>query len=142
MSADNGTARDAVSPREHTMGTDEKRSSAQSTLDFDQMRERLGDDEELISDVIRLFLEDYPLRLAAIKSALEARDPERLRAAAHTLKGSASNLSAPGVVAAARALEAIGSSGDLGAAEAGFARLVSEAERLEVALREIQATRS
>ena len=106
------------------------------------MRERLGEDEELVSDVIRLFLEDYGVRLDAIASAIEARDSERLRAAAHTLKGGASNLSAPGVVEAARVLEAMGGSGDLTLAAERFDELVSETEHLASALREIQAGRS
>ena len=111
-------------------------------LDFEDMRERLGDDEELVSDVIRMFLEDYGFRVDAIASAIEARDPERLRAAAHMLKGGASNLSARGVVDAARVLEAIGVSGDLTLASDRFAILVSETEHLASALREIQAGRS
>ena len=122
-----------------TIGDPEARQDA---LDLDDMRERLGDDEELVSDVIRLFLEDYRLRLDAIASAIEARDPERLRAAAHLLKGGALNLSAPGVVEATRVLEAIGGSGDLTLAGARFAVLVSETEHLASALREIQAGRS
>ena len=111
-------------------------------LNFEDMRERLGDDEELVSDVIRLFLDDYRLRLDAIGSAIEARDSGRLLAAAHTLKGGASNLSAAGVVDAARALEAIGRSGDLTLADARFVALVSEMEHLAAALREIQAGKS
>ena len=122
-----------------TIGDPARRRHA---LDFDDMKERLGDDEELVSDVIRLFLEDYRLRLDAIASAIEARDPEHLRAAAHMLKGGASNMSAPGVVEAARVLEAIGGSGDLTLAAERFATLVSETEHLASALREIQAGRS
>ena len=109
-------------------------------LDVGAMRQRMGDDEELIADGIRIFLEDCPPRLAAIASAIEARDPARIRAAA-PLKGGASNLAAPGVVQAALALEAIGGSGDLALADARFATLVAETERLAAALRELPARR-
>jgi CheY-like chemotaxis protein/HPt (histidine-containing phosphotransfer) domain-containing protein len=105
-------------------------------FDVEEMSQRLGDDEELIADVIRLFLEDCPVRLGSIRSAVEARDVERLRAAAHALKGSASNLSARGVVAAARALEAVDGTTDAQSMDACFAALVSEAERLAAVLRD------
>jgi two-component system sensor histidine kinase/response regulator len=107
-------------------------------LDVGQMRDRLGDDDELIADIIRLFLEDYPIRLAAIEQAIELRDPDRIRSGAHALKGSASNLSASGVVAAARALEMLGDPADLGAIDANFVTLVAEVERLAAALRDFQ----
>ena len=110
-----------------------------SALDFGEMRQRLGDDEELIADIIRLFLADYPLRLDAITSAIEASDPDRIRREAHTLKGGASNLSALGVVEAARALEMLGSPADRVTVDAHFARLVAEVEHLATALRELQA---
>ena len=103
------------------------------------MRQRLGDDEELIADIIRLFLADYPLRLEAIESAIKARDPDRMRREAHTLRGGASNLSAFGVVEAARALEMLGSSADRLTVEGHVARLVAEVDHLATALRELQA---
>ena len=112
--------------------------AARPALDLARMRERLGDDEALVADVIRLFLDDYPMRLDAIAAAIQARDPVRLRRAAHALKGSASALSAQGVAEAARALEAIGEAGDLALADHRFAALVAEAERLAAALREFQ----
>ena len=116
-----------------------KNALTASALDVGEMRQRLGDDEELIADIIRLFLADYPLRLEAIESAIEARDPDRIRREAHTLKGGASNLSAFGVVEAARALEMLDSSADSVAVDAHVARLVAEVEHLATALRELQA---
>lgn len=112
--------------------------AARPALDLARMRERLGDDEALVADVIRLFLDDYPMRLDAIAAAIQARDPMGLRRAAHALKGSASALSAQGVAEAARALEAIGEADDLALADQRFAALVAEAERLAAVLREFQ----
>ena len=111
---------------------------AAPVLDVCQMRDRLGDDDELIADIIRLFLEDCPIRLAAIEQAIEDRDPDRIRSSAHTLKGSAGNLSAAGVVAAALALEALGSPADFSVIDTNFVTLVAEVERLTTALREFQ----
>ena len=59
-------------------------------------------------DVVRLFLEDCPVRLAAIRAAITAGDMEALRTAAHALRGAAGTLSASGLVEAASVLERIG----------------------------------
>ena len=107
-------------------------------LDVGRMREQLGDDDELVADVIRLYLDDYPVRIDAIWAAIEARDAPRLRSEAHTLKGSASALSALRVADAARALEALGESGDLDPARERFAALVAEADQLASVLRSVQ----
>ena len=57
------------------------------TFDEDALRHRLSGDDELMTDVIRVFLEDLPVRLAAIKDAVTSRNADALRAAAHALKG-------------------------------------------------------
>jgi CheY-like chemotaxis protein len=59
--------------RERCLGTGH--APAASVLDVGQMRDRLGDDDELIADIIPLFLEDYPICLAAFERVLEERDP-------------------------------------------------------------------
>jgi len=107
-------------------------------LDVGEMRERLGDDDELVADVIRLYLDDYPTRIAAMRAAIDARDTVRLRAEAHALKGGASALSAQRVAEAARALEAVGAAGDLALAGQHFAVLVAESEQLAVVLRGLE----
>ena len=72
--------------------------AAAATFDEEALRHRLSGDDELMTDVIRLFLEDLPVRVAAIQEAVTRRDAEALRAAAHALKGAAGNLSADGAV--------------------------------------------
>jgi len=73
--------------------------------------------------------------LAAIKEAVDARSPERIRAEAHALKGAAGNLSASDLVEAARTLEEIGAEGRVEAAEAAWERLSAEARRAMDVLR-------
>ena len=107
-------------------------------LDIEGMRERLGDDDELVAEIIRLYLDDAPLRLESMASAIRARDSARLGAEAHTLKGSASALSAQRVVDAASALEGIGAAGDLALAAPRFATLVQESEQLAGVLRGLE----
>jgi HPt (histidine-containing phosphotransfer) domain-containing protein len=51
-------------------------------------------DPELLLDLIRLFLEDGPSKVAAISEGLQATDFDKMERAAHALKGSAGNLGA------------------------------------------------
>ncbi len=99
-----------------------------------RLRHRLSGDEELMTDVIRVFLEDLPVRLAAIKDAVTGRNAEALRAAAHALKGAAGNLSAGGLFDAARVLERIGAESRMDAADAAWRQLSVEANALLDAL--------
>ena len=51
-------------------------------------------DPELLLDLIEMFLEDAPARIASIESALQSTDFGGIERAAHSLKGSAGNLGA------------------------------------------------
>jgi two-component system, sensor histidine kinase and response regulator len=107
-----------------------------------QFMNRLGGDEQLFMDVVQLFLQDCPRRLADIKDAVDRRDAERIRLAAHALKGASANLSASGLFDAAAVLERIGSEGRLDAAEAGWRCVSAEAARVLNVLRECEMSGS
>jgi HPt (histidine-containing phosphotransfer) domain-containing protein len=92
--------------------------------------DRLGGDTELLREVIKLFLEDCPLRVRAIKAAVDQRDGNLLRTAAHSLKGAAANLAAPALFDAARTLEQLGTEGQLDPAAAAWQVLSTEATAL------------
>ncbi len=51
-------------------------------------------DPELLLDLIQMFLDDAPDRIASIGTALQSKDFEGIERAAHSLKGSAGNLGA------------------------------------------------
>lgn len=110
-----------------------------SVFDPAALLERLDGDEELMSDVIGLFLDDCPARLRTIKGAIEARDSESIRIEAHGLKGAAGNLSAIGLFNAAESLERVGADVRLDAADAACRVLSLEASRVLDALRRRQA---
>ena len=96
---------------------------------------RLGGDAELLTDVIRVFLEDCPARVAAIKDAVNRKHAVDLRAEAHGLKGSAANLSAIGLFDAAQVLERIGAESRMAGAEGAWRQLSVEAAHVIDALR-------
>ena len=92
-------------------------------FDLAALDQQTGGDRDLRVQVVRMFLEDCPSRVEAIRAAVAGRDAARLRAAAHALKGAAAYLSAAFVVDAASQLESIGREGRLAEAEAALGRL-------------------
>jgi HPt (histidine-containing phosphotransfer) domain-containing protein len=60
-------------------------------LDGDRLMKSLAD-PDLVRTVIDLFLADAPVRVAQMAQALAERDPARLGAAAHAMKGAALSL--------------------------------------------------
>jgi HPt (histidine-containing phosphotransfer) domain-containing protein len=104
-------------------------------VDGGELMERLGD-RALFEEVIAIFLDDCPRRLAAIKTAVERSDAALIEETAHILKGAAGNLSATRLFDAARTLERIGANGQLGAAEAAWRQLTIEAAQVMSRLRQ------
>ena len=96
---------------------------------------RVGGDRELLCEISRLFVEDAPRHLDAIERAIDRREAESLRRAAHGLKGAAANFDASAVVAAARELEEIGSTARFDRAADALRTLHEETDRLLVLLR-------
>jgi HPt (histidine-containing phosphotransfer) domain-containing protein len=63
------------------------------------------DDDAFLKDIIGIFLEDTPERIAELKQCLTAYDQPKFTRAAHSIKGSASNLGATHIRAVAEKLE-------------------------------------
>jgi len=63
------------------------------------------DDDAFLKDIIGIFLEDTPQRIAELRQCLISYDQPRFTRAAHSIKGSASNLGAGQLRAAAEQLE-------------------------------------
>jgi two-component system sensor histidine kinase/response regulator len=106
-----------------------------SAFDRDDVVRRLDGDEQLFHEVVGLFLADSPMLIETIRAAIERGDVREVRAAAHRLKGAASNLAATPLADAARDLETIGESGGLNGARTAWTTLKDEAEKLDHALR-------
>jgi HPt (histidine-containing phosphotransfer) domain-containing protein len=102
---------------------------------------RLAGDEDVVQDVERLFLEDAPTRLAAIESAVKARDAGQIRFEAHGLKGAAGSLMATRLADAAKALEILGAESSLESVDGVFQTLTIEASRVLDVLRRSAADR-
>jgi HPt (histidine-containing phosphotransfer) domain-containing protein len=103
---------------------------------FDEaaLLERVEGDTELLREVVELFRADTPSRMEEVRAAVAAGDAGRLKRAAHTLKGAASNFGAAAVVAVALELEVMGRTGDLGRAAAARDRLEAAMQALDAVL--------
>lgn len=75
-----------------------------------RLRELGGDD--LLGEVLRLFRPVAHERIRALHEAVAGADPERLRRAAHTLHGTASNIGALRLMSKAHELEEVAFSGE------------------------------
>ena len=64
-----------------------------------------GDDDEFLREIAGIFMEDTPQRLAELEKSFQARDAATFTRAAHSIKGSSSNLGAVALRAAAEKLE-------------------------------------
>src|SRR5215510_16232609 len=87
-------------------------------------------DETLVRDLAKLLVETVPVQVDAVRSAVDAGDSLALRAAAHKLRGSIVSFGVPATVDAARRLEAMGVSGDLGGADELVPQLAADVQSL------------
>jgi CheY-like chemotaxis protein len=105
-----------------------------ANLDRAALLERLEGDETLLRQLVNLFLDDYPRLLAAIRTAVAARDPARLEYASHALKGSAANFGPSCAVEAAHRLELLGRRAELAGAPMALTDLEEALQQFAAAL--------
>jgi two-component system sensor histidine kinase/response regulator len=107
-----------------------------NAFDIDEALKHVEGDRDLLDEIVRIFADQCPRTMYEIQNAIRAADLSILERAAHSLKGSASNLCATGVTQAAAELEESARSGDSSRSREQFEALESEVERL---LRELEA---
>jgi HPt (histidine-containing phosphotransfer) domain-containing protein len=99
---------------------------AATVINIPELIDRLDNDFELFVELVELFVDDSSALLSRIETAINSRDNETLRKAAHTLKGAVANFSAPAAFEAASQLEQTGKNAELTGAEEQFNTLKSE----------------
>ncbi len=102
-----------------------------SALAVQEVLDRLGGDEELLSEVVDLFIEEVPDILSQLKEALENGDWDRAAKLAHTLKGSSSNVGAEEFASLALKLENDSKQKDSAGAFETYRLLQNELEAVE-----------
>jgi two-component system, sensor histidine kinase and response regulator len=91
-------------------------------------------DNELIREVIALFLQECPRQMTAIREAVESYDSQRIFRAAHLLKGSLSNFAAAGAFQSAQYLEKLGREGDISKVAGAYRMLEEQVSLLHSAM--------
>lgn len=109
-------------------------NSAACVFDRQAILERVGGDEDLMKEIISMFVEECPKMMAEIESAVSAKNSEGLERAAHSLKGSVSNFGAQRAYEAAYALEKMGHDGSIDQAAGVFSQLKNEINTLSSSL--------
>jgi CheY-like chemotaxis protein len=99
-------------------------------VDRSTLLNNFDNDRELLRNLIERFAADSPQQLARIRTAVDKQDPEELRLAAHSLKGSVGNFVAPRAWALAQQLEQAGKDSDVSSAESFLAELETEVARV------------
>jgi CheY-like chemotaxis protein/HPt (histidine-containing phosphotransfer) domain-containing protein len=107
---------------------------AAEVLDSAEALRRVGDDLGTLRELVDLFIEDYPRRLADARAALAAGDARKFYVAAHTLKGAVGTLGGKAAYQAAARLEATDLARDRAQAEEACAALEEALEHLQPAL--------
>ena len=118
------------------------RSATRPPFERKKALAQLDGAEQVLQEVISMFLEDAPRRMEQIHLAIQKRDGSRLQNSAHALKGAAGCLAAQPVAAAARALEANGRERDFVSAEESLIFLDLEMQRLLRTLRDSSNTQA
>jgi len=106
-----------------------------ASFDPAEAMRQVGDDAELLREVMELFVLDTPKREADVRLALERRDAQLLERAAHTIKGSCVIFGARATRDAAHRLEMMGRAGSFKGAEESMALLSKETARLTLDLK-------
>ena len=112
----------------------EKSVKGERRVSREKLLERVGGDEKLLDELIRVFVGDARGLLREIRSALERGDADTIARAAHAFRGSAGNFQARSAVEAAQALEQAVREGSPDRARQAARRLDDEFCRLEPAL--------
>jgi signal transduction histidine kinase/DNA-binding response OmpR family regulator/HPt (histidine-containing phosphotransfer) domain-containing protein len=104
--------------------------------DLARLLQELGGDQSVLERMVELYEETTPRFLQNLKQAISDRDCQAVRAAAHTIKGSAAQFWARPAEAVALTLEKSAAAGDLDHSESQMAALETALGELGRALRE------
>jgi CheY-like chemotaxis protein/HPt (histidine-containing phosphotransfer) domain-containing protein len=108
--------------------------ASRSVWDRTQLLERALGDEELVRHIMERFREDMPRQAELLQQALETGDEDAVVMHAHSIKGSAANVSAEALSKIAGEIEMAGRRGDLQAVSSRMDTLRNRFETLQKAI--------
>jgi HPt (histidine-containing phosphotransfer) domain-containing protein len=105
-------------------------AAAERPVDLSLALRWLGGDQQLLRELVGIFVDDSPKRLQAMRAAMTTADVRQLEHVAHSLKGSASILGANRLQRAALALEDAAHDGQTDNSPDLVARIANELEQV------------
>lgn len=96
-----------------------------------------GDHGEFLREIVSIYVEDTPKRIADLKACLASGDAVTFTRAAHTIKGSSANVGAQVLRGIAERLEVISRKEGLGGVSGLIAECEAEFERVKAELARI-----
>lgn len=99
-------------------------------LDLSRALRWVDGDRELLVELVDVLIADYPRRMDALRSAIQAGDSAIARDTAHSLKGAVAALAADAARECAQHLEDLCGAGRLADIEIPLAQLERETDRL------------
>jgi len=96
--------------------------------------ERLGGDEDLLRELVEIFVTESPKLLIKLRDAIAASDAEAVMRGAHSIKGELSCLGAVAAANTAQKLETMGSNKEMAGAPEMFTNLERELKAVKLAL--------
>jgi two-component system, sensor histidine kinase and response regulator len=112
------------------------------TWDVGATLERLGGDEELLHEVLGIFLEEVPTHMASLRRAIAENDAGAIEGLAHTLKGELGYLGIAGVSQKAREMEEFGQKSQFRLAEELYGIFEPEVSEILLSVRRLIRTRA
>ncbi|HLE69858.1 MAG TPA: response regulator, partial [Vicinamibacteria bacterium] len=121
----------AVEERAETASGEAEEATEPQVLNSEMLLERVDGDRELAKELVKVFFQEAPNLLRAIREGLQAADAGSVGKAAHRLKGTLSTLGADAAVEPARRLEVLSWERNLELAKGALHELETELGRLE-----------
>jgi two-component system, sensor histidine kinase and response regulator len=112
-------------------------SELRGVMDVEEALERLGNDEDLLREIVKIYLEDVPGIVDKIHTSVSGGDSFSLQRAAHSLKGLAATLSAHEVVGIAMRLEHMGATKNLNEAAKSVTEVDQRVSELTQAVKKL-----
>ncbi|MCL2012344.1 MAG: Hpt domain-containing protein [Cystobacterineae bacterium] len=113
-----------------------------ASVNWDDLKSNCGEDEDLMRELIHIFLSESPQMLEDIRRSWKEKDAAALKRTAHRLKGSLVSLAANPAAQCASVLEQMGYEVKLEGADQVMAELESKMSELSAELRRMTQSHS